>query len=197
MRTNIARKVTTGFLTFVLTTGAGVGLAATASAAPTTGGTVATNHKTTTMRVVSPDGWAAVRKGPGVSYKRVGKLSEGTRVTVYETKGGWSRIGNCKWVASWLLKPVNHHKPSKPGTCKDTCPSTPAPAPTQICRVYVGMFSSKNDAECRAKELGGDAFVVALGNGEWTVQVGSFDVKANADTLAAKFKHARVVCTNS
>lgn len=42
-----------------------------------------------------------VRKSPnGV---KVGSLKKGTAVTVYETSGGWSRIGTNKWVSSDYL----------------------------------------------------------------------------------------------
>lgn len=206
MSKNIARKATTGFLALMLTTGAGVGLATAASAAPVTGGTVATKNMSSTRVVSSPDGWAAIRKGPGTKYTKVGRLNNGAKVTVYETKGGWSRIGKCQWVASWLLKPVGQQKPSKPGNnCKDKCSSgcdkgcpAPAPAPKQICRVFVGKYTDKSAAECDAKDIGGGAFVVQMSDGRWTIQAGSFEVKANAENLANSLgMHARVECTKS
>ena len=44
-----------------------------------------------------------VRKGPGMDYKILDCLKNGTKVTVYETKNGWSRIGTGRWVSSKYL----------------------------------------------------------------------------------------------
>jgi len=45
-----------------------------------------------------------VRKGPGsVLYRVVGQLKYGDKVTVYEVKGKWSRIGVDRWVYSPYL----------------------------------------------------------------------------------------------
>ena len=50
-----------------------------------------------------------IRSGAGIENKIVGKLNNNERVTVYETKGNWSRIGENKWVSSDYLaeKSVN------------------------------------------------------------------------------------------
>ena len=50
-----------------------------------------------------------VRSGAGTNYKKVSTLKNATKVTIYETKGNWSRIGTNKWVCSTYLsttKPV-------------------------------------------------------------------------------------------
>ena len=44
-----------------------------------------------------------VRKNAGTNYKIVDTLKNGTKVTVYETKNGWSRIGTNRWVNSTYL----------------------------------------------------------------------------------------------
>ncbi|MCI8965610.1 MAG: SH3 domain-containing protein [Clostridia bacterium] len=44
-----------------------------------------------------------VRKGPGTKYKKVSTLKNNAKVTVYETKSGWSRIGTNKWITSSYL----------------------------------------------------------------------------------------------
>ena len=44
-----------------------------------------------------------VRNGAGTENKIVGKLNNNEKVTVYETKGNWSRIGENKWVSSDYL----------------------------------------------------------------------------------------------
>jgi hypothetical protein len=47
-----------------------------------------------------------VRKGPGTNYTKVGALGYGTRVTVFESKHGWGRIGSGKWVSLSYIKKV-------------------------------------------------------------------------------------------
>lgn len=44
-----------------------------------------------------------IRNGAGIENKIVGKLSNNEMVTVYETNGNWSRIGENKWVSSGYL----------------------------------------------------------------------------------------------
>ena len=45
-----------------------------------------------------------VRSGAGTNYPIVRQLKNGDKVTVYETSGDWSRIGNGEWVCSTYLK---------------------------------------------------------------------------------------------
>lgn len=44
-----------------------------------------------------------VRPGPGTNYDKIGTLQNGELVTVYETRGNWSRIGDNRWVCSDYL----------------------------------------------------------------------------------------------
>ncbi len=48
----------------------------------------------------------AVRTGPALSYKKVGSLSEDTRVTVLKNKNGWIRVRyhdhHFGWIPKWL-----------------------------------------------------------------------------------------------
>ena len=48
-----------------------------------------------------------IRSGAGIQNKIVGKLNNGVKVTVYETKENWSRIGNNIWVSSDYLVEKN------------------------------------------------------------------------------------------
>lgn len=59
---------------------------------PSTGKTMYVNTKSDNLNV---------RKTPGGTV--VGSLPKGTKVTVYETSGDWSRIGTNKWVSSSYL----------------------------------------------------------------------------------------------
>lgn len=45
-----------------------------------------------------------VRKGPGKNYGVLYVLSYGSTVTVYETRSGWGKIGDGKWVSMTYLK---------------------------------------------------------------------------------------------
>ncbi len=44
-----------------------------------------------------------VRSGPGTSYKVVGSLTKGSKVTVISTSGSWSKIGANRWVSTSYL----------------------------------------------------------------------------------------------
>lgn len=44
-----------------------------------------------------------IRSGPSINYNKVGTLKNAELVTVYETNGNWSRIGDNKWVCSDYL----------------------------------------------------------------------------------------------
>ena len=48
-----------------------------------------------------------IRSGAGIQNKIVGKLNNGEKVTVYETKENWSRIGDNMWVSSDYLVEKN------------------------------------------------------------------------------------------
>lgn len=45
-----------------------------------------------------------VRSGPSTSYVIQGRLYNGNKVTVYEIKNGWGRIGQRRWVSMNYLK---------------------------------------------------------------------------------------------
>lgn len=59
-----------------------------------------------TQYVVTAVHGLRVRKGPGLKYAVVKVLKQGTRVTVYETKNGWVRIGTNQWCCMTYLKKV-------------------------------------------------------------------------------------------
>ena len=59
-----------------------------------------------TQYVVTAVHGLRVRKGPGLNYAVVKVLKQGTRVTVYETKNGWGRIGTAQWCCMTYLKKV-------------------------------------------------------------------------------------------
>lgn len=45
-----------------------------------------------------------VRAGAGMKYPVINQLKNGTKVTVYETKNGWGRIGSGQWCSMSYLK---------------------------------------------------------------------------------------------
>jgi len=170
---NTGRKAATCALTLALAAGGSVALATTASAAPASD-LAAASVTLNTSTVVSPDGVAEVRSGPGVKYKSVAQLKNGDRVTVLETKSGWSRVGINQWVASWLLRPG------------ETPPST------TIWRVQVGAAQTKARADsiaASAQAKGFKTYIRRVG-GWYRVQVGAFAVRANADAMVAKARAA-------
>lgn len=59
-------------------------------------------EKTYTM-YVKVNSTLNVRSGAGTNYSIVGSLKNGDKVTVYETRGNWSRIGTNRWVCSTYL----------------------------------------------------------------------------------------------
>jgi len=65
-----------------------------------TTGVLATANKTKYTNVN-----AVVRKGPGTNYAKIKTLGVGTKVTVTQTKNGWSKISNptTGWIKSSLL----------------------------------------------------------------------------------------------
>lgn len=65
-----------------------------------------TSSKTTSTvtKTVNAKSGLNVRSGAGTNYSIVKALPNGTKVTVYETSNGWSRIGNGQWVSAQYLK---------------------------------------------------------------------------------------------
>ena len=61
------------------------------------------DNKTKYTRYVKVNTHLNVRKGPGTNYKIVDKLKNGEKVTVYENKNGFSRIGTNRWVSTKYL----------------------------------------------------------------------------------------------
>ena len=45
-----------------------------------------------------------VRSGPGTYFAKIDQIHKGAKVTVYETKNDWARIGDKKWVYAPYLK---------------------------------------------------------------------------------------------
>lgn len=52
---------------------------------------------------VKVNSYLNVRSGAGTNYSIVGSLRNGDKVTVYEIRGNWSRIGTNRWVSSAYL----------------------------------------------------------------------------------------------
>lgn len=73
-----------------------------------TGTTTKTEVKTSVYtRYVKVKKSLNVRSGAGTKYKIVGTKKNGSKVTVYEEKGNWSRIGTNQWVYSDYLTDSN------------------------------------------------------------------------------------------
>jgi len=177
MRNPIARRAMTGLTTLLLACGPTAALIAPASAAPVTGDIVATITKGQTVQISSPDGYVNFRSGPGSDFEILGRMKNGTTAQVAEVRDGWSRLSTGGWVANTYLKPVDS------GCDKSSCATTSA----KVCRVLVGSYPTADKARAEATSIGGGAFIVNNGDGTWSVQVGAFSLRANANTLAKKY----------
>jgi len=168
----MSRRLVAALATLTLTSGAAVGLATTASAAPVASVNVAFALRG--ARVSSPDGFANVRSGAGMSHPVVMTLTNGSTVTVHETRSGWSRIGTNQWVASWLLR-------------DGTAETQPV-----LWRVQIGASQSQtraNEIAATARARGFQTFVRKVGSW-YRVQVGAFEVRANADAMVTRARNA-------
>ena len=63
----------------------------------------ASQQVTYPTKYVTANGGLNVRAGAGIGYRKIKALPKGAKVTVYETKNGWSRIGNGQWVSSTYI----------------------------------------------------------------------------------------------
>ena len=61
----------------------------------------------TITKIVKVNSSLNVRSGAGTGSPIVGSLKNGDKVTVYETRNGWSRIGEGKWVSAQYLVDIN------------------------------------------------------------------------------------------
>ena len=61
------------------------------------------SSNTTSTKYVKVNSALNVRSGAGTNYGVIRTIANGTKVTVYEEKNGWSRIGNGEWVSSQYL----------------------------------------------------------------------------------------------
>lgn len=68
---------------------------------PTPSTPSSSSGKTYTVRVNT---CLNVRSGPGTSYVIQGRLYNGNKVTVYEQRNGWGKIGERRWVSMNYLK---------------------------------------------------------------------------------------------
>lgn len=66
--------------------------------------TSGSSGKVYTVHVSDPKYYLRIRAGAGTNYPEIGKLKQGQKVTVYETKNGFGRIGTGKWAAMSHLK---------------------------------------------------------------------------------------------
>ena len=64
---------------------------------------LSSKSSSTKTMYVKANGGLNVRSGKGTKYSIVKALPNGTKVTVYETSNGWSRIGSGQWVSSQYL----------------------------------------------------------------------------------------------
>ena len=66
--------------------------------------TSGSSGKVYTVHLSDPKYYLRIRAGAGTNYPEIGKLKQGEKVTVYETKNGFGRIGTGKWASMDHLK---------------------------------------------------------------------------------------------
>jgi len=64
------------------------------------------NDNSATVKLNSPSDWLNVRSGPSTNDAIVGTLTDGAKVTIYETKKNWGKISETeeKWVLLDFVK---------------------------------------------------------------------------------------------
>ena len=83
------------------------------------GGSTPTPQPVTKTMYVKVNSSLNVRSGPSTNNSIVGSLSNGTKVTVYEERNGWARIGDGRWVsAQYLTSSGSSSRPSTVGQTK-------------------------------------------------------------------------------
>lgn len=83
------------------------------------GGNTPAPQPTTKTMYVKVNSSLNVRSGPSTNNSIVGSLSNGTKVTVYEERNGWARIGDGRWVsAQYLTSSGSSSRPSTVGQTK-------------------------------------------------------------------------------
>lgn len=100
-----------------------------------------------------------VRSGAGTNYAKVDALPNGTKVTVYEEKNGWARIGNGRWVSAQYLTSKAPTSNTKTVTASALNVRAGAGTNYKVLRVIykghkVNVYETKNGWS-------------RIGNGEW------------------------------
>lgn len=108
---------------------------------------------------VKANGGLNVRSGAGTNYAKVGGLANGAKVTVYEEKNGWSRIGDGQWVSSQYLVSNASATTTKTVTASALNVRSGAGTNYKVLRVIykghrVNVYETKNGWS-------------RIGNGEW------------------------------
>lgn len=144
-----------------------------------------------------------IRTGAGTNYRVLRSIPQGTKVTVYEEKNGWGRIGDGQWSSMKYLST-----------------SAPAPKPTKTMYVTASALNVRSGAgtnhSVRRTISKGTAVTVyeesngwsRIGNGEWVsskyltsqatktkkVTASALNVRAGAGT---KYKVVKVIYKNN
>lgn len=109
------------------------------------GGTGTDGGKGTSYGTVTT-GSLNVRSGPATTFNTVGQpLKEGAKVTIYEEKNGWFRIGEGRWVSGKYIKQTATPAPDKP---KDE------PAKTQTGTVTASSLNVRVAPDASAAKAG-------------------------------------------
>lgn len=116
---------------------------------------------------------ANLRSGPSTSYKIVGKVAKGEKLSVLGTSKGWYNIsksnGSKGWIAGWLVSQV---KTTVPATTK-TAAVTSTKVTVTGTTVNVRSGPGTNYAKVVVAKKGQQFQVIRLANGWYNISLGS------------------------
>ena len=136
------------------------------------------NTETTSVKYVKASGGLNVRKGPSTSYAKIGKLSNGAKVDVITTSGGWSKIsygGTVGYVSNdYLVDASSQDNGSNSGTNTESTVRT-----TKYVNAASGLNVRKGPSTSHAKvgklSHGAQVTVTSTSNGWSKIESGNIN----------------------
>ena len=146
------------------------------------------NTGTTSVKYVKATGGLNVRKGPSTSYAKIGKLSNGAKVNVITTSGGWSKINYGSTVGyvsnDYLVDAPSQDNGSNSGTNTESTVRT-----TKYVNAASGLNVRKGPSTSHAKvgklSHGAQVTVTSTSNGWSKIESGNINGYVSDQYLTA------------
>ena len=146
------------------------------------------NTGTTSVKYVKASGGLNVRTGPSTSYAKIGKLSNGAKVDVITTSGGWSKIsygGTVGYVSNdYLVDAPSQDNGSNSGTNTESTVRT-----TKYVNAASGLNVRKGPSTSHAKvgklSHGAQVTVTSTSNGWSKIESGNINGYVSDQYLTA------------